>query len=168
MSEEPDDPTIRAFDVLFLDDSTLVTRLASTRYRDDESGRMVTVSPDDDYFLVWAKGGARKARGAAAAAAAPAAEAEDAPPGGLFGSFGTALVRRGGGVSLATIAEREAKRGERADGRAAGRQAAVAARKQEAADRKATAAAERARVLAEKQQVCARSQVALQPHSGIH
>jgi hypothetical protein len=153
-----------------------VTRLASTRYRDAESGRMVTVAPDDDYFLVWSKAGAREAPGGRSpdAVTASAAEEEEAAPGGLFGSFGTSLVRRRGGASLATVAERGAERGGQVEDRAAAREAAAAARRQkaeesraaaaaererrarDAVDRKAAAAAERARGIAEKQQVCVR------------
>ena len=108
--------------VLYLDDATLAVRLASTRFRDDDSGRMVTINPDDDYFLVWSKAGKAAAPAAAAPRGRGAAQADEdddeedsGPVGGLLGGFGTKMIKRGGsggggegGRGLATQAERNA------------------------------------------------------------
>ena len=62
--EEVEDAPMRGFEVLALTPDTLMLKLATTSYTDDESGRRVTVQPDGDYFLVWSKAGAATARAA--------------------------------------------------------------------------------------------------------
>lgn len=64
--EEIEDAPVRGFDILALTPDTLMLKLATTSYTDEESGRRVTVQPDGDYFLVWTKAGAATQRAPAA------------------------------------------------------------------------------------------------------
>ena len=64
--EEVEDAPVRGFDILALTPDTLMLKLATTSYTDEESGRRVTVQPDGDYFLVWTKAGAATQRAPAA------------------------------------------------------------------------------------------------------
>lgn len=107
--EEVEGATVRAFRVLYLDDSVLAVKLVSTRFNDEDTGRPVTVKPDDDYYMVWQKEGAVLAGSGSRTGARDVDDEEDDQPSrkGLLASLGTVVIGVGKNKpSLATIAER--------------------------------------------------------------
>jgi flagellar biosynthesis GTPase FlhF len=193
ITEEVEDPNNRTFDILYLDDSTLVTRLKSTRFRDPESGRQQTVTPDSDYYLVWTKAGSASVPQPAAPARGRQEEEEEESGGGggLFGGFGTAMIRRQatGVAGRATVAERSVgavsdKEGARAaaaelrrqeaEERRSAQQEAAAQRRAEAEERKRTQREEAERRKraqqeeAERRRAEAEERKRLQQERGVH
>jgi hypothetical protein len=158
VTEEVEDPNNRTFDILFLDESTLVIRLKSTRFRDSETGRQTTVTPDSDYFLVWTKVGSSSVP-QLETLASRSQEEESAGGGGLFGGFGTAMIRRqpSGAAGRATVAERSVgAASDKQDARAA----TAARRREEAEERKRAQqeAAEQRRAEAEEKKLAQRQE----------